>query len=45
MFQKLPIANAQIKASNTFEILNQLFKQIISSLYQTKEITLEYIKI
>ena len=39
MLQKLPIAFAQIKASNTTENLLNQVRQIIHSLYQAKEIT------
>ena len=39
MFQRLPIALAQLKTSNTPEnVLNEI-RQIICSLYQEKEIT------
>ena len=39
MLQKLPIALAQIKASNNSESLLIKTKQIVYSLYQSKEIT------
>ena len=39
MFQKLPIALAQVKAwSNSQNLLNEI-RQIVYSLYQSKEIT------
>ena len=38
MFQGLPIALAQIKAGNNSENLLSKIRQIISSLYQSKEI-------
>ena len=38
MLQRLPIALAQIKAGINSETLNE-FRQIVSSLYQSKEIT------
>ena len=38
MLQRLPIALAQVKASNTFENLQNEIRQIIYSLYQAKEI-------
>ena len=37
MFQRLPIALAQVKAGNNSE--NLLIRQIVYSLYQSKEIT------
>ena len=39
MFQRLPVALAQVKANNTFESLLNRIRQIIYSLYQEKEIT------
>ena len=39
MFQKLPIALTQVKASNTSESLLNEIRQIIYSLYRAKEIT------
>ena len=39
MFQRLPIALAQIKAGNNSENLLNEIRQIVYSLYQTKEIT------
>ena len=39
MFQRLPIALAQVKAGNTSENLLNEIRQIIYSLYQSKEIT------
>ena len=39
MLQRLPIALAQIKAGNNSETLLNEFRQIVSSLYQSKEIT------
>ena len=39
MLQRLPIALAQPKAGNTFEILLNEMRQIIYSLYQAKELT------
>ena len=39
MFQRLPVALAQVKANNTFENLLNRIRQIIYSLYQEKEIT------
>ena len=38
MLQRLPIALAQVKAGNTSEDLLNEIRQIIYSLYQTKEI-------
>ena len=37
MFQRLPIALAQVKAGNNSNLLNE-FKQTVYSLYQSKEI-------
>ena len=39
MLQKLPIALVQIKASNNSENLLNEIRQIVYSLYQSKEIT------
>ena len=39
MLQKLPIALAQIKTGNNSESLLKEIKQIVYSLYQSKEIT------
>ena len=39
MLQRLPIALAQIKAGNKLEILFSEVRQIVYSLYQSKEIT------
>ena len=39
MFQRLPIALAQVKAGNNLENLLNEIRQIIYSLYQSKEIT------
>ena len=39
MFQRLPIALAQVKAGNNSENLLNEIRQIIYSLYQSKEIT------
>ena len=39
MLQRLPIALAQIKAGNNFESLWNEIRQIVYSLYQSKEIT------
>ena len=39
MLQKLPIALAQIKTGNNSESLLKEIKQIVCSLYQSKEIT------
>ena len=39
IFQRLPIALAQIKTSNNSESLLNEIRQIVSSLYQSKEIT------
>ena len=39
MLQRLPVALAQVKASNTSESLLNEIRQIIYSLYQEKEIT------
>ena len=39
MFQRLPIALAQVKAGNNSESLLNEIRQIVYSLYQSKEIT------
>ena len=39
MFQRLPIALAQLKAGNTYENLLNEIKQIIYFLHRAKEIT------
>ena len=39
MLQRLPIALAQVKASNNSENLLNEIRQIIFSLYQSKQIT------
>ena len=39
MLQRLPIAPAQVKAGNNSENLFNKIRQIIHSLYQSKEIT------
>ena len=39
MFQRLPIALAQIKAGNNSQSLLNEIRQIVYSLYQSKEIT------
>ena len=39
MFQRLPIALAQIKAGNNSESLSNDIMQIVCSLYHSKEIT------
>ena len=39
MLQKLPIALAQVKAGNTFENFLNEIRQIVYSLYWSKEIT------
>ena len=39
MVQRLPIALAQVKAGNNWESLLNEIRQIIYSLYQSKEIT------
>ena len=41
MLQRLPIALAQIKAGNNSENLLNEIRQIIYSLYQSKEVTEE----
>ena len=39
MFQRLPIALAQVKAGNNLERLLNEIRQIVYSLYQSKQIT------
>ena len=39
MFQRLPIALAEVKAVNNSESLQNEIRQIVYSLYQSKEIT------
>ena len=39
MFQRLPIALAQVKARNNSESLLNEIRQIVYSLYQSKQIT------
>ena len=39
MFQRLPIALAQVKAGNSSESLLNKIRQIVYSLYQSKQIT------
>ena len=39
MLQRLPIALVQVRAGNTFENLLNKIRQVIYSLYRTKEIT------
>ena len=39
MLQRLPVALAQVKASNNLESLLNEIRQIVYSLYQSKEIT------
>ena len=43
MLPRLPIALAQVKASNTSENLLNKIKQIIYSLYRAKEFTKKYV--
>ena len=43
MLQRLPIALAQIKAGNNSESLLNEIRQIVYSLYRSKEITKKYI--
>ena len=43
MLQRLPMALAQIKAGNNSESLLNEIRQIVYSLYQSKEITKKYI--
>ena len=45
MFQRLPIAIAQVKAGNTSEILQNKMIQIIYSLYPARGTTKKYITI
>ena len=42
MLQRLPIALAQVKASNNSESLLNEIRQIAYSLYQSKQITKKY---
>ena len=42
MLQRLPIALAQVKAGNNSENLLNEIRQIVYSLYQSKEITKKY---
>ena len=39
ILQRLPIALGQVKASNSSEILLNEIRQVVYSLYQSKEIT------
>ena len=39
MLQRLPIALAQVKAGNNLENLSNEIRQIVYSLYQSKQIT------
>ena len=39
MLQRIPIALAQVKAGNNSEILLNEIRQIVYSLYQSKQIT------
>ena len=43
MLQRLPIALAEIQAGNNSESLLNEIRQIVYSLYQSKEITKKYI--
>ena len=45
MLQRLPIALAQVKASNKWESLLNEIRQIFYSLYQSKEITKKVLKL
>ena len=42
MLHRLPVALAQIKADNNYERLLNEIRQIVYSLYQSKEITKKY---
>ena len=42
LLQRLPIASAQVKAGNNSENLSNEMRQIVYSLYQSKEITKKY---
>ena len=42
MLQRLPIALAQVKAGNNSESLLNKIRQIVCSLYQSKQITKKY---
>ena len=44
MFQRLPIALAQVKAGNNSESLLNEIRQIVYSFYQSKQITKKYTK-
>ena len=39
MFQRLPLAPAQVKGGNTYENLLNKIRQIVYSLYREKELT------
>ena len=41
MFQRLPISLAQVKAGNNSENLLNEIRQIVYSVYQSKEITIK----
>ena len=41
MLQKLPIALAQVKAGNNYESFLNEIRQIVYSLYQSKQITIQ----
>ena len=43
MFQRLPIVLAQVKAGNNSENLWNEIRQIVFSLYQSKEIAKKYV--
>ena len=45
MLKRLPIALAQVKAGNNSERLLNEIKQIVHSLYRSKEITINSIKV
>ena len=42
MLQRFPIGSAQVKAGNTSESLLNEIRQMLSSLYQSKQITKKY---
>ena len=44
MFQRLPISLAQVKAGNNSENLLNEIRQIVYSVYQSKEITIKVYK-
>ena len=44
MVQRLPIALAQVKAGNNSENLLNEIRQIVYSLYQSKQISIPYTK-